>query len=128
MKKLLILSESFIDPDSDDELIFSSTNPVHVTVSIEEGIVTLVPEENWHGVDYISFKATDSKGAQVVTPEVALIVRDIETDEENKFWTNLQDYMNIYLIYIIFGIVILIILVLIIGTGTSTTKKKGKKK
>ena len=127
-KHIMNLSKNFIDPDSDDELIFSSTSPMHTSVEIEGPIVTLTPEENWHGVDYISFKATDSKGAQVITPEVALIVRDIEPEKESKFWTNLQDYMNIYLIYIIFGIVILIILVLIIGTGSSDNKKKVKKK
>jgi len=54
------LSAHFTDPDN-DVLTFSSTTPPDISVSINQatGIVTLTPDPDFNGVNFINFTASD---------------------------------------------------------------------
>ena len=117
------LTPRFIDPDSDDVLEFTSTKPQHIDVQIERGMVYLTPEHDWTGVDYITFKATDSHGAQVITPEIALIVRNKNQNAVVEAWGDFVNFLKMNSMYILFGAILLIILILILSTGSTETKK-----
>lgn len=105
----LNLGEMFVDPDGDN-LTFSSTTPLNLEVKIEENIAYIKTKENWKGVDYVTFKASDNKGGQALTPEIAFIVR--EAEKKPLFSTN-------HLGYLIFIISILVIIILLINTNPS---------
>ena len=74
----LNLTKYFTDPDNDN-LTFSSTTPVNITVSINQttGIVNLTPKANFTGVEYITFTATDPYGASNISNQVMLNVTPV---------------------------------------------------
>jgi uncharacterized membrane protein len=118
----LNLSPYFVDPDSDDELIFTSTTPRFVNVRINGSMVYFTPDEGWKGVDYVTFKATDKTGAYVITPEVALVVREKHV-VDRPLAIKITEFLNQNLMYIVFGVIILIILIMILTAGNGTEKK-----
>ncbi len=117
------LTPRFVDPDSDDVLEFTSTQPRNMGVEIVKGVVYLTPANDWTGVDYITFKATDTYGAQVITPEIALIVRDRYGSSLIEIWDDILNFLKNNSMYFLFGAIILIILILILSTGSVEEKK-----
>lgn len=52
------LNTVFIDPDGDD-LSFSASGWEHIVVSLNDGLVSLAPQPNWHGAETIVFTASE---------------------------------------------------------------------
>ena len=109
------LDNNFVDPDG-GSLSYSSSFPENVNVVIDGSIVYLTPREDWTGVDTIFFRATDSAGDFVISPEITLIVRErpIEEVKINGFLSNLGLYTKLYLFYIIIGVLLLIIILIVL--------------
>lgn len=57
------LNNVFTDYDLDfgDELSFSYAGNTNISISIDDGLVTLIPAEDWNGVELITFTATDNQ-------------------------------------------------------------------
>jgi hypothetical protein len=76
----LDLSTAFEDPDGDPITWDLATVPIHMTVEIDPstGRVTLIPDENWWGIENLTFIASDGElqGSQSVTVNV-LPVNDV---------------------------------------------------
>jgi flagellar basal body-associated protein FliL len=121
------LSKHFIDPDKEDYLTYSSSQPNQIFVKIEGNVATLTPKEDWHGIDYITFYATDSQGDKAVSPEVTVIVRDVEDRPIAGLWNKIITSSRSYMVYVLFGLLILIVLILLIAI-TSNNKNQKKKK
>ncbi len=61
----LSLSQSFFDIDAGDSLTYSASAVDNISVSINQttGVATLVPNQDFFGTRTVTFKATDSQGA-----------------------------------------------------------------
>jgi predicted PurR-regulated permease PerM len=111
---ILNLSKFFIDPDG-DPLIFTSTDPEHIRVSIDGEIATLTPEPNFNGVDYVVFIADDNKGGIIRSGNLTLCINNVpEPSFLRSIYNNAKEYLLMYLTYIIAGIVILLVLIFLI--------------
>jgi len=63
----------FFDRDNDE--IYFSLGMKEITVTIHDnGSVDLIPSPNWNGEEYITFRATDSKGALIEDTIKVLVV------------------------------------------------------
>jgi hypothetical protein len=70
------LSLYFSDPDSTQLTYTTIVSPAHITVIINSTteIVTLVPDTDWNGVEYIKFRAEDTGSNTVDSNQFALVV------------------------------------------------------
>ncbi len=69
------LSDAFGDPDG-DELTFRVDPPpayVHASIDPDTGVVTYTPEENWWGVETITFWASDGESEIFQSVEVKVL-------------------------------------------------------
>lgn len=124
------LNDAFHDPDG-DMLSYSSTVPDHVAVDInEEGIVTLVPEMEWVGSDYIIFSADDGREEGIVSSEVLKIcVKEKEKVPMTKsIFAWVKGFFVGYSTYIITGIIILVIVILLMNLNETDDKEPQKPK
>jgi len=72
-KHTINLSNYFADPDG-DQLFFAAFSMDNITLTIEEDIVTMTPDEEFIGVRYTIFFARDIQGASTQSPVVNVIV------------------------------------------------------
>jgi len=111
------VSANFIDPDS-DKLIYTTTLPENIQVSVSGSIITLTPKPNWFGTEYIVITADDGRGGITSTNRITLIVQDVvEPDMVNslrQWFIDLYKEVEAYYQYIIYGILIFIVLFLLI--------------
>jgi len=73
------LQNTFSDFDLDygDELSFSYVGNTHLMLELEEnGIVNLIPEPEWNGVETITFTATDTE-LESISEEVTITVTEV---------------------------------------------------
>jgi Ca2+/Na+ antiporter len=107
---IINLDDNFYDPDG-EPLVYASSFPDNIEVIIDGSIAYLTPKENWKGVEKIYFRATDTGGDFIISPEITLIVR--EKSEESKYgfniFNNLSLYTRLYIAYVFLGIVLLVI-------------------
>lgn len=77
--KNITLNNYFSTEDSTALTYSVQDNPAHVQADInnENSIVTLTPEQNWHGTNQIIFIATDSLGEQKASNEITLTVEEV---------------------------------------------------
>ena len=128
--QILDLNEVIADPDQDVLSFSVEQMPLYIEVEISQGIATLTPEQDWHGIDTVVFKADDLKGG-IVYSKVKLMVKDvpeqpapiktasqllkaINTTKESliSFFSWVRDFVLSYIAYILVGIAILVILLL----------------
>jgi hypothetical protein len=57
----IILTEYFSDPDG-DALSYNAAGNSSITLSVFNGVATLIPKLNWNGIENIVFGATDTGG------------------------------------------------------------------
>jgi len=124
IQQTLDLTTYFTDPDG-DVLMFTAIAPEHITILIQGGIATFVPEKDWYGIATATFIADDGKGG-INESTVTLIVRDAPepsglaavkervTRADGQLqsvgsWikNNFRDYW----LYAIIGIIVLVILI-----------------
>jgi|GEM_PF-1034015 len=118
------LAQYFDDPDQDD-MVFTSSQPAHVAVAIEDGVATLTPERNWAGNDKIVFTASDGKGGVTDSPILGLIVLQ---RKELTFGQWLGRYcVQINLLLLAFLLVLLLLLAFLFLTPRSQKPVPGQK-
>jgi uncharacterized membrane protein len=115
------LSRYFVDPD--EEAINYTAFPVEdIAITIEDGIATLVPSDDFIGVRYTSFIAEDSSGSEVKSPVVTLVV----VPKESFFEKNINAILTAVIILLL--ILIVLFYDIFIRQGTSSKKKATKKR
>ncbi|MFT4304881.1 MAG: hypothetical protein ACMXX8_02210 [Candidatus Woesearchaeota archaeon] len=123
----LDLDNNFEDPDG-EPLTYSSSIPQNIEIFIDGSIVHLTPKQDWTGIEKIYFRATDTAGDYVISPEVTLIVREkIEIEEKSYFsnlFKNLGIYTQLYLFYVIIGVILLLIILLVLSRNNDNKNKK----
>ena len=93
------------DPDIGDNYDFAITGEVHLSVQIDNGVLTLTPELDWFGDEALTFTVTDTAGAndeKQVTIYVGNINRpptitlqDVLNYEEDLSYTlDMNDYID----------------------------------
>ncbi|PID29871.1 MAG: hypothetical protein CSB55_01015, partial [Candidatus Cloacimonadota bacterium] len=95
--KSINLKQTFIDIDEGDELEFSVSSNIHIVVNIDQqtGDVTLIPNENWFGVETIVFTATDQNNASV-SDDVMITINNVnDAPDVNINSTELNREMNL---------------------------------
>lgn len=111
---VLNLSRLFVDPDG-DPLTFASTQPEHLSISIDKEVATLNPEPDFNGVDYVVFTADDSKGGIIQSGNLTLCINDVpEPPFFKSLYNRAKEGFLMYFAYIIAGIVILVVLIFLI--------------
>jgi uncharacterized membrane protein len=100
------LSKYFFDPDS-NELGFQAGKSENISISIQGSIATLKPRNNWHGIEKVTFFASEQDGTAVETPPFYLHV--INKEEFHLSDYVLENHGKILLIMIILVIVVLIV-------------------
>ncbi len=108
------LNEVFKDVDTDPTLnvlpqeavSFSYSGNEFITVAVESGLVSFTPDQQWNGIETITFKATDPLGSFITedvtvtiksendAPELTATIADIEFNEDTvaSEIINLNDY------------------------------------
>jgi hypothetical protein len=102
----LDLKKYYTDPDF-DMLRFASSQPNHINVKIEGGMVTLTPEHNWAGEEKIVFVANDDKGGVTDSPIMTLKVLKKQPIGPMAYWNTYCQHINIVLFIIIILLVLL---------------------
>ncbi|HIH38451.1 hypothetical protein J4460_01925 [Candidatus Woesearchaeota archaeon] len=111
------LTTHFFDADY-DPLSFTHSKPKHISVDVSGGIVTLQPEKNWEGTDYIVFNADDGRGGIISSETVMLEVRGGEDlpvlgpEGITGFLDFLGKRLADYYAYIVVGVVIIVLLLI----------------
>jgi amino acid transporter len=109
------LNQYFTDADK-DVLSYTSSQPDHVNVKIENSLVTLTPEHNWAGEEQIVFTANDKKGGVTDSPIMTLRVMKKQPVGPMAYW-------NTYCIHV--NLVLFIILVLLVLLAFDVIEEKG---
>ncbi len=108
-KSEINLSKIFNDPDG-DTLIFSSNDPEHLSVDIDEtGVASLTPDKDYYGPIDIQFTADDNKGS-VISTDVRICIYDEDISSATKLWNLINNYKK----YSIIGLGIIIIIIFLI--------------
>jgi hypothetical protein len=71
---LIDLDDYFEDPN-DELLNYSSSKPENIEVIINGSLVTLIPKQDWTGIDKINFTITNKFNESLTSSQVNLIVR-----------------------------------------------------
>ncbi|MFH1590669.1 MAG: tandem-95 repeat protein [archaeon] len=74
------LLDFFHDPDGDDTLSFSYTDPAIIGAALEGSVLVLMPGAEWSGSDIISISATDDHAASASINDVSLTVLPVNDD------------------------------------------------
>lgn len=147
--RVINLNDHFYDPDS-DVLTFGFTETENFDVELDEGVVSITPQDGFVGEEEIVFFAQDDKGGRISSPPVTLRALEgspIEREPEEALPEEVADFENAtelsetedkaaeddseqptfrtYMFYILLGIVLLIVIVLILELS-SRGKKKDK--
>lgn len=146
--RVINLNDHFYDPDA-DQLTFGFTETENFEVNLDEGRVSLTPQEGFVGEEEIVFFAQDEQGGRISSPPVTLralegspierepdeMLPEEEASPENSLNNTVEDQAEVlveeqnqpgfrtYLFYIILGIVILIVIVLILELSSRGKKK-----
>ena len=128
-ERMLDLKQYFHDPDN-DILYFSSSQLENISVEInEEGIVILKPKGNWYGTEKVVFTADDNKGGVIESDEILLVVEKtdksfLEKIKDINLITKTKNFLSIYSVYIVSGLIILVIVLFFLRRGEKKNKKK----
>ncbi|MFW5746037.1 MAG: hypothetical protein ACOCWQ_00625 [Nanoarchaeota archaeon] len=119
---MLNLSRYFVDPDN-DTITFSHFAVDGINISVQDGVARFVPEEEFIGVRYTSFVATDSSGATARSPVVTLVVRP-----DDDAWDAADTVFAVLLVLFVLAIVALLDILVRKGSQRSVRKDKRAKK
>lgn len=81
------LDDYFADPDL-DPLVYSSNGTTNIGVSIASGQVLFTPANNWCGVEYVTFTATDPTNLSATSNVVTLTVNCVSSPSEDSTSTS----------------------------------------
>jgi len=110
-QKTINLTIGFSDPDG-DQLMFSSNEPEHVKIAIDDrGMATIDPELDYSGVVDVIFFAEDGRGFRVPTGNLSLCITDEDIDPITKARGFYEENRTIL---IISGIIVFLILLFVI--------------
>jgi uncharacterized membrane protein len=101
------LAQYFTDPDKEDVLSYTSSQPNHVNVRIDGHTATLTPEHNWAGTEQIVFTANDNKGGIADSQIMSLKVLNKEPIGPMAYWNTYCTHINIVLFIILILLVLL---------------------
>ena len=96
------LSDLFYDPDG-DILEYEVLNAQNIRVVVQNGILTLIPNRDWYGVEEITFIARDGKGGFAES-------RNFFIHVINKQEFNIQDFVLDYHVFISLSVILLLFL------------------
>ena len=122
------LDKYFTDPDL-DVLSYTSSQPNHTDVRIQENIAVLRPEHNWAGTEQIVFTANDKKGGITDSPLMTLHVIKKKPVGPMAYWNTYCAHLNIVL-FIVLVLLVLLFFDLLEEKGYAyyRPKKQGRKK
>jgi Flp pilus assembly protein TadB len=118
-QKIIDLNKLVLDKDN-DKMKFISTEVNNISVMIKDGVVTLVPEKNWHGIRYINFIADDGNG-RAYSPDIMLVVNN-KGSWYVEYYNNLKSFFSEYLAHMV-----LVMLIIIIGTTIFVLNMRARK-
>ncbi|MFC1768989.1 Ig-like domain-containing protein [Nanoarchaeota archaeon] len=71
------LSNYFIDPDGNDLNYSAGNTTVNIIIDIDGSVATLIPANEWNGVEYVTFTATDPSNESADSNNVTLTVTPV---------------------------------------------------
>ncbi|MBN2459329.1 hypothetical protein JXB28_03520 [Candidatus Woesearchaeota archaeon] len=103
------LAQYFQDPDMDDVLSYSASQPDHIDIRIEGDMAILRPEHNWAGEEPVVFTANDDKGGVTDSPVMALKVLKKQPVGVMGYWNTYCKHINLVLLIVLILLVLLLL-------------------
>ncbi len=107
--KEINLSERFYDPDG-DSLIFSSTQSENLKIDIWKNIALIRPNEDYYGVETVTFTAEDSLGEKTDSDPITVVVH--YNEGKTVYISDAIDSIKLYKYWVFAGLAAFVFLIL----------------